>query len=697
MDLSSLNDRQRKAVESKSKRTLVLAGAGSGKTKVLTVRMGYLCHLGVDPESILAVTFTNKAAKEMSERAATLLNDTSVSKHLWVGTFHSICNKILRKHYEKFQLPKNFQIIDGGEQKSLIKRTVEDLMKAQDIDMEKKELLDNAIDFINKAKEQGHRPEKAESYLKSLGMPKIVLAVYTRYEELRKLCGVLDFGDLILYVVELFEQHEDVLAYYNQRFTHVLVDEYQDTNKIQEKLIEFIANNNYLFVVGDDDQSIYGWRGAKIEYILSFKTRYDDCLVVKLEQNYRSTKNILDAANAVIKMNEKRHGKNLWTDGEAGSPLVCEAYSSPDEEAYRVTDQIATLIASGIGEDDIAILYRNNSISRAFEAKLTERRIPYKIIGGLSFWDREEVKDVLAYMDLSVNSNNDVSFERIINKPSRKIGKVTLQKIRDHAAKERASLFSTLAMMQEANMFKGNTAKAFDKFISIVNAMSREEFHHAPHLLVLKIVEDFDIYSAYEKLDEEKRLEKISNIQELAHFAKEYKSEDDTPSLDSMLQHARMQSEKNMEKDAKSVSMMTVHGSKGLEFPAVFVAGFEDGIFPSARSLNSKSALEEERRLAYVAITRAKEHLYLSSAGYRYNSSVLPSRFIADIPKALFARHQGQSGRSNSVGGGVQYSVGQKLEHPDFGYGEVKAIEQEHGRNVYVIDFGFIGIKRIKK
>jgi DNA helicase-2/ATP-dependent DNA helicase PcrA len=722
--IESLNDKQKEAVLSRNQHIRVLAGAGSGKTKVLTTRIAYLQYLGSDAASILAVTFTNKAAAEMKERIATLLPENL--KHnlnkLWIGTFHGLCNRIISAHHSILGLPKNYEIIDSADQKSIVRRILEELAISED----KKEVIKESLIYINGSKEKGFRPEESLDYLQSLGFPMMLLEIYKRYEDIRISSNALDFGDILLYVHELFRSNPEVKKYYQDKFQHILVDEYQDTNDIQEQWLSDISYGNYLYVVGDDDQSIYGWRGAKIDNIMNFKKRFPNSETVKLEQNYRSTNKILTAANEIIKNNKKREGKNLWSAQDGGENLLVQQCSSPEEEARNISAYIENEVENnGKKPSDFAILYRNNSLSRAFESKLTERMVPYKIIGGIGFWSRKEIKDILSYLSMFNNESNDVSFERTINFPTRGIGKKTLLKIRETALNENISMLNAVKDLLLNNEIKGKAAQKIQNYISIIKNGKKMK-GGAPFNLIMHVLDNTDITEAYNKEGEEKSDERKLNIQELVYFSRNFKNEDENKSeLEAFLYHASLQSDADKQKDGDLVQLMTIHASKGLEFPHVFIVGFEQGVFPSKRSIDNKNSLEEERRLAYVAITRGEKTVDFSFCEWRYNQQSSLSMFLNELPLEILdfksnseygicelgrkitdykynRENEGYNDTSDTntntpVKKAVKkinrYDVGDFVNHKKYGEGEIISIYKKDNTLVAKVDFGFIGKK----
>ena len=715
-ELMKLNDSQRKAVESRAKNVLILAGAGSGKTRVLTTRISYLTNLGVEPSSILAVTFTNKAANEMKERIKGIVNSNIDINSAWIGTFHGLCNKIIAAHHSMLNLPKNYQTLDGNDQKALVRRAIEEIEEEINEKLDKKEYVQNALNFINKAKETGKRPKSSEDLLIALNLEPIYLTIYKRYEYMRKLTNTIDFGDMLLCVYELFRDYKEVREYYSKKFSHILVDEYQDTNHIQNEWIKFLSTGNYLFVVGDDDQSIYGWRGAKIENILNFDKNNRDTETVKLEQNYRSTKNILACANSVIKNNNTRYGKNLWSAGDEGSKITIEESSFPEEEAQKVCDDILLKIQRlNAKPSDFAILYRNNAISRSFEGKLTERQIPYKIIGGTSFWSRKEIKDVLAYLSLVANKENDIAFERVVNTPARGVGKKTVEKIRVKAFGRKTTMFDALSILLEENEIRGKVGNSLREFQQIIMTTIKSDISLSIYNTIIKVLEETGLMTSYSNEGEEKSDERMKNIQEMTYFAKNFVNEEDGLSdIDVFLSQAALQADSETDKNIDSLQMMTLHASKGLEFPYVYMVGVEQGIFPSKRAIESsksKSMIEEERRLAYVGITRAEIDLSISYSGWRYNNVSGASMFISELPKEIteikgdygykkpFYSNSNSESRDSceeSIKNKRKFKVGESIKHKKFGTGEILEIDiNSRDMIVIVVDFGFIGRKRI--
>lgn len=735
--IETLNPKQKEAVKSQNKNTLILAGAGSGKTKVLTSRVAYLISLGVEPTSILSVTFTNKAAGEMKSRIVGMLNELEENfefheRDLSVGTFHSICSRLLRRHYQAAGLNKDFTIIDSEEQKSFLKEIIEEraCIGAEIKDAKEKRKAINAalqtsLKMIGDYKDKGIRPENltfTRDDLMFFGFD--LKKVYEIYEEEKTRLHLLDFGDLILGVVELFKANPSIRRHYQDEYRHILVDEFQDTNEIQSELINLLHDDKegYLFVVGDDDQSIYEWRGAKIENILNFDKKYPNVKTVRLEQNYRSTNNILKCANGLISRNKNRKGKDLWSDKEDGSLVRVGLFNTPYEEAQKVAEEIKKGIAQGVSPSDFAILYRSNYISRIIEGKLSENQIAYTIIGGLGFWSRMEVKDLMSYLTLCVNSDNNMAFDRVVNTPSRKIGKKKLEQIKERALFLGVSRFEALKNILQNKEMGGQAGKAAQDFVNLIekvkkgqlNELSNEEYGYSEYSLEDKLTLLLDgsgLIEYYQEKDEEKAEEREQNLNELLNAAKFFKNENPLEERDEVafISYAVLQSTADKEAKAESVQLMTVHAAKGLEFRNVFLMAWEDGIFPSENAIR-EGKIEEERRLAYVAITRAEKNLMISSAGERFpGSPVTPSRFIAELPRELIkeSRAQRPSGHSNfykraapqesnwnkfrAVNG---YKIGSKYQHPRFGEGIILSATDAGDTIELKVKFeGLIGLK----
>lgn len=708
INLEGFNENQKKAVLTRNKRTLVLAGAGSGKTKVLTTRIGYLLSLGVDSTSILAVTFTNKASNEMKLRVNKIISELELninSKDIWIGTFHSICHKILREHYDF----KNFTIIDDQEQKKIIKNILTDI-KFQEINAEN---IKNCLKFISEAKNEKLLPEQAFELSKLYPSISSIQNVYKLYEQEKETMNILDYDDLIFKTVLLLEKNKFLKEKYSTQFKHILVDEYQDTNLLQENLISLFTNeNNYLFVVGDDDQSIYGWRGAKVGNILNFNKKNINSEIIILNQNYRSTQNILDASNSVISKNKNRYGKNLFTTDESGHLIDVYQATSPDDEAYHYVKVIKNYINNGYNYSDIVILYRNNFISRNFESKLSENKIPYKIIGGLGFWSRLEIKDILSFLYVVYNQNLNIHTERTFNL-LKGVGIKTVEKIKFFSKENKINYYLSIKKMIENKEFKGKNLKLFQHYVNVIdNAKSKLE---SPYDLVNFIIEEFNISKFYiDKEGEEKGLERYENIKEMIYFLKNFSNEFKQNDLSDFFEMVSLQQDNDKDKTSDNfVKLMTMHSAKGLEFPVVLLAGIEEGIIPNTKVLADKVLSEEERRLMYVSMTRAMKILHISYAPFRFGSGNITgeSRYISDIPKNIisgnhFSGNQNFNYRNKPYFNKFKetkthfdnpYNEGDNYNDENFGKGVILS-SKIIGKEVFIsVDFDFIGVKLIKK
>ena len=620
----NLNDKQREAVYTTEGPVLILAGAGSGKTTVLINRIAYLIGAkNVFPSQILAITFTNKAAAELKSRLETMLG--SEGEMVWASTFHSLCVRILRRDIEKIGYPSSFNIFDRADQLTVVKECLKE-MGLDDKTYPPKSVLSN----IGRAKDELLDPEGlAKAVAGDFRMEKVA-QIYRLYQKKLQKYGSLDFDDIIMLTVKLFAEHEEVLKYYQNRFQYIMVDEYQDTNHAQYRLVSMLAGGHKnLCVVGDDDQSIYKFRGANIENILSFEKQYTNSKVIKLEENYRSTQNILDAANNVIKNNMGRKGKSLWTSKGEGEKIKLIKAQNEHDEGQKIAERISELTYNGYSYNDFAILYRTNAQSRVIENMLLRNAIPYRVLGGLRFFDRKEIKDVLAYMKLINNPSDNVSLKRIINEPKRGIGKKSVEDAEVLSAQQNISMFK---VCEEST----GKLKAFADMINEIKAKD---------LSISKMVEAILDKTGYlEALMNENTVEattRIENIKELVTDAMEYeKTEEEEPTLAGYLEKISLVADvDNYDETQDVVVMMTLHSAKGLEFPVVFIAGMEDGIFPGYQSIMSSDELEEERRLCYVGITRAKQILHICHAFSRslYGSTSYnqPSRFLAEIPSEL--------------------------------------------------------------
>ncbi|TVQ71863.1 MAG: DNA helicase II [Chromatiaceae bacterium] len=641
MDVSpvfdSLNEAQRQAVGSPSGPILVLAGAGSGKTRVLVHRIAWLIQAeGLSPHSILAVTFTNKAASEMRGRLEGLLG--MPPRGLWVGTFHGLCHRLLRAHWREARLPENFQILDSDDQYRLVKR----VLKALELD-ETHWPPRKMQWFVNGRKDEGVRP----AHMQDTGDPvnRQMIRFYTAYEQACQRAGVVDFAELMLRSLELLRDNPSLLEHYRSRFRHLLVDEFQDTNDIQYAWLRLLAGEKTpVFAVGDDDQSIYGWRGARIEHIQKFTRDFPGALTVRLEQNYRSTATILGAANTLIRQNGSRLGKELWTDGLQGEPITLYGAFNEYDEARFVADQLRGWREGGGACREVAILYRSNAQSRVLEETLIQAGIPYRVYGGLRFFERAEIKDALCYMRLVASRDDDTALERVINQPTRGLGERTVALIREQAREQGVSLWDAAGRLLEQGALAARAGNALRGFRALVDDMAAACANLDLHEQVEHVVAHSGLKDHYEAEKGEKAQARVDNLEELVSAARGFvhdpeRHEDMSP-LTAFLSHAALEAGEG-EADAweDCVQLMTLHSAKGLEFPLVFLVGMEEGLFPHRMSLEEPGRLEEERRLAYVGITRACRRLVLTYAESRrlhgresYNA---PSRFIAELPEDL--------------------------------------------------------------
>lgn len=633
-----LNDMQKKAVLQTEGAVLVLAGAGSGKTGALTVRIAHLIENGVKPWNILAITFTNKAAKEMSERVNKLIGDKA--KDIWVSTFHSTCVRILRRDIDKIGYSRDFSIYDTDDQEKMMKEVFKRLNFSI---TDKTFTVKGALAEISKQKEELISWEDYEAKTdKDIRKVKFAKA-YRIYQTLLKENNALDFDDLIYKTVQLFKTDTDVLDYYQEKFKYIMVDEYQDTNTSQYELVRLLsAKYKNICVVGDDDQSIYGWRGANIRNILDFEKDFEDTVVIKLEQNYRSTKTILNAANSVIKNNTTRKDKTLWTENDKGSIIHIKRADNEYDEARFVGDKINELILKGDRKyKDFAVLYRTNAQSRAIEDYFVKKSIPYRLLGGIRFYERKEIKDVLSYLKVLSNPADTIAIKRIINVPKRGLGDASIEKVENFANENNMSFYEALSHVDEITELK-TRAKKFKEFYEVMTEIEKD----ANELSVSELIESVLNKTGYVQLlqDEgtDEAFSRIENIDEFVSKAVEYEKSTDEPSLREFLEDIALVADiDNYEPDEDTVVLMTMHSAKGLEFPYVFIVGMEEGIFPTYRVMQygTNEDMEEERRLCYVAITRAKEELFITQAKSRMQHGITqynaPSRFLKEIPAEL--------------------------------------------------------------
>ena len=644
MNLDTLNPAQREAVEKTEGPVLILAGAGSGKTRVLTTRIGHLIEdKGVQPANILAITFTNKAANEMRERVEeTLESDAS---DMWISTFHSCCVRILRKDINRIGYNRSFVIYDSADQVTLVKDCLKEL-NLNDKVFEPKMI----ISTISGAKDKLYDPKQFKAmHMNDNRMSKIA-DVYALYQDRLKRNSALDFDDLIFKTVELLKSDKEVLDYYRNRFKYIMVDEYQDTSKAQYELIKILAKEHQnICVVGDDDQSIYGWRGADIRNILEFEKDYDDVHVVKLEQNYRSTQIILDAANTVISNNIERKRKRLWSEKKDGELIKIQVAQDEIEESDFVADMIAKISREqNRSYKDFAVLYRANAQSRSVEDALNRSQIPYNIYGGTKFYERKEIKDLIAYLRVIQNPQDDISIKRIINVPRRGIGLRTIEKIEDRASLKQESIYSVLIDIETNSEISTKARNSISEFVdNVIGTLRTMREVYPVSKLIEKVIESIDYYGYIDELykgDKEEAEERKDNVKEFISVAMEFEQNSEEKDLETFLTGVALTSESSEEEEIDKVSLMTIHTSKGLEFPVVFIVGMEDGLFPIARAVRSMSdsEIEEERRLCYVGITRAKEILYLTLTQkrtlYGKTNPSIASRFMEELPKECIER-----------------------------------------------------------
>lgn len=702
--IDPLNDAQREAVSAPPRSMLVLAGAGSGKTRVLVHRIAWQIQVeGISPHGILAVTFTNKAATEMRGRIEALLNISARS--MWIGTFHGLAHRLLRRHAKDAKLPETFQVMDSDDQLRVIKR----LLRNMNLD-EGKWPPRQVQWYINAQKDEGvrakHMPDSGDFLQRQMQ------AIYRAYEEVCQRSGLVDFAELLLRAHELLRDNPEILEFYQHRFRHVHVDEFQDTNTIQYAWLRLLTQDlDNLFVVGDDDQSIYGWRGAKIENIYRFQQHYPNHKLVKLERNYRSTGNILKAANCVIAHNEGRLGKELWTDIGDGEPISLYAAFNEQDEAYFVVERIRKWVNEGGLRSDIAILYRSNAQSRQFEEKLIATSIPYRVYGGLRFFERAEIKNALAYLRVMSNPDDDASFERIVNTPTRGIGAKSLDDIRVLARDRNVSLRQAAEFAIAERWVSPRASSAFASFIALINDLA-EQARDLPLFEQVKlVVEKSGLIEFYKKEKGDKGETRVDNLEELVNAARLFEydvnNEENLSELDMFLAHAALEAGEMQSNEGNDcVQLMTLHAAKGLEFKWVFLVGFEEGLFPSQQSVEDAGRLEEERRLCYVGMTRAMEKLYLTYAEsrrlYGRETYPRPSRFLREIPAETLqeVRMRAQVSRPVSfaeiaepLAGQNTYKLGQRVRHEKFGEGVVLQLEGSGAQQRIQINFNDVGIK----
>lgn len=705
--LDGLNDKQREAVAAPLENLLVLAGAGSGKTRVLVHRIAWLMSVEqASPFSIMSVTFTNKAAAEMRGRIEELMMGSASG--MWNGTFHGICHRILRAHYLDAKLPEDFQIIDSDDQQRLLKR----LIKAQNLD-EKQWPARQVSWWINGKKDEGLRPSHIDAYHDPV--TKTYLQLYTAYQEACDRAGLVDFAEILLRAHELLRDNKFVREHYQARFKHILVDEFQDTNNIQYAWLRMMAGPDcHVMIVGDDDQSIYGWRGAKVENIEKFTLEFPSVNTIRLEQNYRSTKTILEASNTLIANNTERMGKELWTDGNVGEPIsVYSAYNELDEARFAV-NKIKEWQENGGALNDAAMLYRNNAQSRVLEEALIQAGLPYRIYGGMRFFERQEIRDALSYLRLMANRNDDAAFERVVNTPTRGLGDKTLETIR-RAARDRGCTMweASLAMLDE-QVLPGRAAGALSRFVELITALEDDTLEMSLHEQTDHVIKYSGLFAMYEQEKGEKSKARIENLEELVTATRQFEKPEEAEEmslLTAFLTHAALEAgEGQADEFEDAVQLMTLHSAKGLEFPLVFMVGVEEGMFPSQMSAEEAGRLEEERRLCYVGMTRAMQKLYITYAEmrrlYGQDKYHKPSRFIRELPETCLdeVRMKAQVSRPSSSGRFSQtavkenfnetgFSLGSRVMHPKFGEGTIINFEGSGPQSRVQIAFNGEGIK----
>ena len=703
--LDPLNPAQREAVAADNGNLLVLAGAGSGKTRVLVHRIAWYIATGqATPHGILAVTFTNKAAAEMRGRIEQLLGQSP--RGMWVGTFHGLSHRLLRAHWQEARLPETFQILDNEDQYRAVRRVI----RAMQLD-EACYPPKQAQWFINARKDEGLRPAHIDA--EDDATTAQLIEIYKNYQVNCERAGLVDFAELLLRVHELFKDQAALRGHYQQRFKHMLVDEFQDTSALQYAWLRLLAGpDNTLFAVGDDDQSVYSWRGARVENMRLFEQDFKDTRLLRLEQNYRSTATILKAANALIAHNHGRLGKALWTEGEAGERIdLYMAYNEIDEARY-VVDEIKDAAEAGRSCDDFAILYRVSAQSRLFEEGLMQAGIPYRVYGGMRFYERAEIKDALAYVRLARFQDDDASFERIVNTPTRGIGQRTLAELRDQARRDQCSLWRAAAHIIAHKLLGARALHALTQFMALIQKMTEAEAEATLDQQIDGIIRQSGLIAHYQKEKGEKAEARIENLEELVTAAGQFQPDPaeelaELDPLSAFLAHAALESGETQAVDNSAcVHMMTLHSAKGLEFPAVYLVGMEEGLFPHQRSSEALAQLEEERRLCYVGITRARQKLTLTHAQHRrlHGSDYYPSasRFIEEIPARLLRdiRLKGASNpalfskaETEAEGQTDGLRLGQRVRHARFGEGVILNLEGAGGHRRVQVNFEQAGCK----
>ena len=724
VDLNKLNKEQREAVETIRGPLLILAGAGSGKTRVLTYRIAYLIENGVYPGNIIAITFTNKAAQEMKERVESLVE--SNGNYMWISTFHSACVRILRQDIDKIGFNKNFVIYDTQDQEKLIKECLKELNLDEKV-FPPKEVLSKIGSLKDVLVDADYYYKKYSNDYKN----RRIAEIYELYQKKLKSNNALDFDDIIMNTVKLLKANPDILSYYQRKFLYILVDEYQDTNKAQYEFVNLLAKSRRnLCVVGDDDQSIYGWRGADVRNILDFEKDYPEAKVIKLEENYRSTKKILDAANFVIQNNEQRKEKRLWTRNHEGENIKLYRAGNEREEADFIVSEIIKLTNAGRSYSDFAVLYRTNAMSRIIEEAFVTANVPYRVYGGLKFYDRKEVKDILSYLKFVNNPIDNISLERIVNIPKRGIGDATLEKIRQYSNENNISLFNSMENAEKIDGLGKKAVSSIIKFAEIINNLIMQKDTMKVSDMILEVLEKTGYQKELENENTDEANQRLENLKELYSAAVEFEEKSEESSLPDFLERVALVSDTDDLNSNGCITLMTIHTAKGLEFPTVFIAGMEEGIFPHYSAQTDVKELEEERRLCYVGITRAKEVLYLTCARVRLmfgRTSVNPvSSFVHEIPEDLideiseknrqpvFKSYSNSFIENKNMAStfAAPYKVSQevknkpkvdnnyikagiKIKHKSFGKGIIIAVKDIKGDKQITVQFDNAGLKNL--
>ena len=720
MDLTGLNNMQKKAVERTDGPVLILAGAGSGKTTVLVNRVAYIIETkNIHPYNILAITFTNKAANEMKDRVTAIIGD--LSKDMWICTFHAACVRILRSHIGVLGFLPGFVIYDSADTKTVMKECYKEL----DID-EKNYPYRSVLAVISKAKDELLTPDEFYAEAKGDYRKTRIGEIYELYQKKLKANNALDFDDILFYTVKILEENPDILEKYQERFQYIMVDEYQDTNNCQYRFVSMLAKKHRnICVVGDDDQSIYKFRGANIQNILDFEDTFDDCAVIKLEQNYRSTGMILDAANAVIHNNKGRKDKSLWTENERGDKIKLHIGYNERDEALYIASEIEKAHQMGEKYADFTVLYRTNAQSRILEEIFMRSGIPYKVVGGLRFYDRKEIKDIIAYLRLIHNPNDSLSFERIVNEPKRSIGKTTVEKVAGLASDFDTSSFE-IAKNAHSYTELSRSAAGLIEFCAMISALKKAEKTMPLTDFVEKVLNDTGYMSALVLENTVESKTRTDNLGEFISAVSEYEKTEEIPTLEGFLENVSLVSDiDGYDEDDDTCTFMTIHSAKGLEFPNVFLSGMEEGLFPSIRSMDNSEDLEEERRLCYVAITRAKKQLYVTAAKsrtlYGQTTHQTNSRFLKEIPSEYLKedgimpvdrlsdsiqipqtvrRAKAEvfgtiSNASSFASPKINFSAGERVRHQKFGDGTITAVQRFEKDALLEVKFDSGEVKRL--